>query len=197
MRIQAKTFNGHTIWDSDYEATILNPSAMPDAAPVYIEQSQADSNYSGMFTRGLRNVALKVKEVIETLQKMKAYYEAIAPKITAVIGPLYHDRQKKAMVKTSWNSPGSRMVSSQTASGPPSSNPSATVSTRPISFRRRSQSASRPPNRVPAVPAISPHLPSSAAAADALSASSRETKVGPHPTIPLSPNEIIAPATKM
>ncbi len=61
MLIQAKSFNSHTLWDSDYQATVLNAGALPMAKPIFIEESLSDADYSGMFTRDLRNVALSVK----------------------------------------------------------------------------------------------------------------------------------------
>jgi hypothetical protein len=80
MRIQLKSFNGHTVYDSDYRATLLNPSALPAAKPIFIEESQADAQYSGMFTRDQRNLALQVRILDyanrETLQaQLKAWFK--------------------------------------------------------------------------------------------------------------------------
>lgn len=61
MRIQVKSFASLTLWDSSYEATLLNPGVLPGARPVFIEESLSDSDYSGMFTRDVRSLALQIR----------------------------------------------------------------------------------------------------------------------------------------
>src|SRR3954470_11848066 len=118
-------------------------------------------------------------------------------KMTAAIGPLNHDRKKKAAAKTGTKMSRSRSVSSQTASGPPIRRPSELVHTRPGGVYRRRKSARTPPNSAPQIPDINPQLPSSSAALATLRFSSRDMKAGAHPTSPFMPKEIKAPPMKM
>ncbi|MCZ2076680.1 MAG: phage tail family protein [Bryobacterales bacterium] len=59
MLAHFKSFDGVSL-PAGVKIYIVNPHAMPGAAPVFIAQAQADSEYSGAYTVDVRNVALRV-----------------------------------------------------------------------------------------------------------------------------------------
>ena len=62
MLITVKTFNGHNINDgSNYRAVLQNPYGMPDATPVFIEQTNADAVDAGRYAVGVQNRVLNIK----------------------------------------------------------------------------------------------------------------------------------------
>lgn len=62
MLITLKTFDGHNINDgTSYRATLLNPHGTPDAAPVFLEQQDADSVDAGTYTVAVQQKVLKIQ----------------------------------------------------------------------------------------------------------------------------------------
>lgn len=60
MLVHASKFAGVTLNISGISVNVLNPGMNPSANPVYIEQAQADQDYSGAYTVDLRSVALQI-----------------------------------------------------------------------------------------------------------------------------------------
>lgn len=62
MLITVKTFNGHNINDgSSYQSVLLNPHSSPDATPIFIQQSSADSIDAGVYTVNVQNKVLSIR----------------------------------------------------------------------------------------------------------------------------------------
>ena len=61
MLITVKSWNGHNINDSSYQAVLQNPHGHPDAAPVYLDQPNADSVDAGVYTVNVQNKILSIK----------------------------------------------------------------------------------------------------------------------------------------
>jgi hypothetical protein len=61
MLITVKTFDGHTLNDTDYQAVLLNPHGSTSANPVFIDQSQADAVDAGTYTVDKRPLTLNIK----------------------------------------------------------------------------------------------------------------------------------------
>jgi hypothetical protein len=62
MLIALKTFNGHNINDgTNYKTTLLNPHGLPDAAPVFIDQTDADSIDAGTYTVTVQQKVLSIE----------------------------------------------------------------------------------------------------------------------------------------
>lgn len=59
MLVQFKKFNGIAT-PSGVRAFVINPGAMPSANPVFLDQAQADSDYSGAYTVDVRSVAVRL-----------------------------------------------------------------------------------------------------------------------------------------
>jgi hypothetical protein len=55
-----KTFNGHTINDSNYAAMLLNPHGVATAAPVFLEQTNSDSLDAGAYTVDVQTKVLSI-----------------------------------------------------------------------------------------------------------------------------------------
>jgi len=62
MILTVKTANGHAINDgTNYRAMLLNPHGVASAAPVFLEQSNADSIDAGLFTVDVQNKVLSIQ----------------------------------------------------------------------------------------------------------------------------------------
>lgn len=60
MLVNLKRFNGVTLNISGIQAVILNAGMSPNANPVFIEQAQADQNFSGAYSVNVRDVAVQL-----------------------------------------------------------------------------------------------------------------------------------------
>ncbi len=60
MLATVKTFNGHTINDASYKATLLNPHGVANAAPVFLEQTNSDSLDAGAYTVDVQTKVLSI-----------------------------------------------------------------------------------------------------------------------------------------
>lgn len=62
MLITVKTFDGHNINDgTNYRAVLLNPHGLPDAAPVFLEQTNADPLDAGTYTVNVQQKVLSIR----------------------------------------------------------------------------------------------------------------------------------------
>lgn len=59
--IQAVTFDGHSLHDASYSATILNAGALPVASNIFVENMMADAADTEGFTVGVRTPLLHIK----------------------------------------------------------------------------------------------------------------------------------------
>lgn len=55
-----KTFNGHTLNDTDYQTQLLNPHGVPDAQPVFIDAANADSIDAGVYAVNVQAKVLSI-----------------------------------------------------------------------------------------------------------------------------------------
>jgi len=60
MNIDLQTYNDHVLNSSDYETMLLNPHSTTSAAPVFIDQAEADSQDSGTYTVARQTKVLRV-----------------------------------------------------------------------------------------------------------------------------------------
>ncbi len=57
-----KTLFGHNINDgTNYRAAVLNPNELPAAKPVFVEQSEADSQDAGTYTVEVGSIAVAIQ----------------------------------------------------------------------------------------------------------------------------------------
>jgi hypothetical protein len=56
-----KTFNNFSLTDSNYLSTATSAKTPPDANPVFIQQTKADSLYAGTYNLNVRSVAVTVR----------------------------------------------------------------------------------------------------------------------------------------
>lgn len=61
MLITVNTFNGETLNSASYQTVLLNQHGSTSAQPVYIEQANADSVKSGLFTVDRQNKVLSIR----------------------------------------------------------------------------------------------------------------------------------------
>jgi hypothetical protein len=67
MLITLKTFDGHNINDgTNYRTVLMNPHGLPDAAPVFLDQTNADPIDAGAYTVAVQQKVLSIKILDKT-----------------------------------------------------------------------------------------------------------------------------------
>lgn len=93
--ILIKTFNGFSLTNSNYVSTASSAKTPPDAKNVFLEQTNADAIFAGVFARDIRNIGIVVRIVGSGMEALEALMkEAMRPGTSGLLVGTFTDENR-------------------------------------------------------------------------------------------------------